>query len=187
MAVSAIQNNENNSKNSHFLKSATIGALTGYSLKYLIPITPQEKDEFYNSAVDDIETKAQKAKFNAIKKLSSKNNTAIGSNDSFARMCNSSNLTQAELEKKLKLPEETIDLIHQVNNISKRVSEQGMASLKATIKSIRPTFAFVITGVAIGLGTALTRSISNRIVEEKTKAIKDKAEEKTKTEKETKE
>lgn len=176
MAVSAIQKCDDNTKNASWLKSTAIGALTGYSLKYLIPVTSQEKDEFYNAAVDEIETKAQKSRLNEIHLLAPKARPEIKSKEAFTRMCNSSNLTLAELNAKINLSNSTLDLVHQVNNKGKEITKQGIESLTASVKNIRPTSAFVLIGVSIGLGTALVHNISNKIVEEKIKALNAQAE-----------
>lgn len=173
MAVSAVQKSDNsNTRNASYLKSGVIGTLTGYSLKYLIPVTSQEKDEFYNAAVDEIETKAQKTRLNAIKAFAPQVKSEIESTDKFVRMCNNSDLTHAELNAKINLSENVTNLIHQVNNKGKEVVRQGMESLNATVKSIRPTSVFVLAGVSIGIGAALVQNVSNRIAEEKIKAIK---------------
>jgi len=172
MAVSAIQKNDNNIKSSSYLKAGVIGALTGYSLKYLIPVTSQEKDEFYNAAVDEIETKAQKSRLEAISSLAPKAKPEIESTDKFIRMCNNSDLSHAEINAKINLSDNAMNLIHQVNNRGKEISKQGLESLTATVKSIRPTSVFVITGLSVALVGALAHNISNRIVEEKVKAIK---------------
>jgi len=64
MVVSPVQNNNNNKVS--YVKSAAIGALAGYSLKYLLPITSQEKDEVFISEMNKIKAKA---KGNTLKEL----------------------------------------------------------------------------------------------------------------------
>jgi len=57
MAVSPVQNNSN--KNVSYAKSAAIGALVGYSSKYLLPISSQEKDDSFVSEMTKIKVNAK--------------------------------------------------------------------------------------------------------------------------------
>ena len=57
MAVSAIQNNKNNSPRGGYISSIIAGSAVGFSLKYLIPLVHDEKDEEYKLALAKINQK----------------------------------------------------------------------------------------------------------------------------------
>jgi hypothetical protein len=57
MAITPVQNNKNEPS---YVKSMAIGALAGYSLKYLLPLTSQEKDDTFKSKLGEIKTKTGK-------------------------------------------------------------------------------------------------------------------------------
>lgn len=57
MAVSAIQNDKSNSPRGGYISSIIAGSAVGFSLKYLIPLTPDEKDEEYKLALAKINQK----------------------------------------------------------------------------------------------------------------------------------
>ncbi|MDD3437482.1 MAG: hypothetical protein PHC64_10060 [Candidatus Gastranaerophilales bacterium] len=61
MAVNAVRNDGNHKKTS-YLKSIVIGGITGYALKYAIPITPQEMDDDFNARLGQIKESAKSFK-----------------------------------------------------------------------------------------------------------------------------
>lgn len=54
MALRAVQINNDNSGTWSYTGSAAIGAFAGYSLKYILPVTSQERNESFNVFCDKI-------------------------------------------------------------------------------------------------------------------------------------
>lgn len=166
MAVSAIEKNRNNnSGNISYLKSIALGTLTGYSLKYILPITPQEKDEDYKASLNKIKTEAAQAKLNAIKSIKTSKNRAL-EEDVFIALYNKKKLNISEI-KKLRNSNsgenKVLDLIKTINNEARVVFLKGKNALKASTKAIRPTRIFLTTGAAVGLAIAFTYNVINKV------------------------
>ena len=157
MAVSAIGKNDNtNSGNISYLKSIAVGVLTGYSLKYILPVTLQEKDEHFNAALNGIKTKAKEAKLQeieAIKQIKPKTKEA----DTFIKMHDSNKLSLSEIKK----DNDVIKLIKKINAKSRNIKIQGRKALNGATKAIRPTGVFLVTGAVVGFAVALTCNILN--------------------------
>lgn len=160
MAVRAIQNdtNENSGKLS-YIGSAAVGALGGYSLKWIVPLTANEKDERYRSELSKIRLEAKKARmdeFELIKKEASK----IPGADEFLHMYDNKKLLYTEIKKrKGSLSENLSSLLARVNNSAINARDIGIEKLTSLTKSIRPTGAFIALGIGLALGIALINNI----------------------------
>lgn len=60
MTVNAIKSNDNHGRIS-YLNSIALGGLTGYALKYALPITPQEADADFKWKLRQISSEARKS------------------------------------------------------------------------------------------------------------------------------
>ncbi len=163
MAVSAIQKDTNN--NSHkmsYIQSAATGALIGYSLKWAIPVTPQEKDEIFNAKLKEISATAQAERlkeFENIKNIEPKTQAK----DTFIKLHDDKKLNEVEIKKLAEpLCTQVMDFKNRVNETAKTVRKVGRKTLNAFTKSIRPTSTFVLTGMGIALCIAFLHNISYR-------------------------
>lgn len=163
MALDAVQKNKNNSGQMSYIKATAIGALTGYSLKYILPISPQEKDENFKTALKNNRLKAKKAKLAAIENIkNSKNQSAI--NDTFIRMYDKKQLKPSLINKlENHLRGGILEIIKTVNEIAKFEKLNGKKDLIAITKSIRPTGTFIAIGFIFGFVVALINNISNKV------------------------
>lgn len=163
MAVDALQKNPNPPSQVSYVKFTTTGALIGYSLKYLIPVTYSERDEHYNETIKQNQLEADVKKTAAIERIrNAKNKTEL--TDTFIRMHNANKLNEENI-KKLKLPIRE-DLLDMIKGLNEKVAENmttGKRNLDAITKSIRPTHIFVGVGLVIGFLTALGTNLIRRI------------------------
>lgn len=159
MALRAVQN-DNNAQMS-YIKSSATGALVGYSLKYILPITPQEKDEIYNSFLSEREARVKKAKsaeIEEIRKSVKHSDTA----DNFISLYDAKKLTFSKTQKlKKSLNEGLYELVKRVNDAGRAEKIKLRKDLTAITKSIRPTGTFVILGILAGLIIAFIKNITN--------------------------
>lgn len=165
MAVSAIEKNKtHNSGNISYLKSMTFGALTGYVLKYALPITPQERDENFKTALNEIKLRAQQAKIDEIMLIKEEKNELEGA-DFFNRKKN-----QKFKLSEIKNNEKVMKLIRRVNEKAREVNILGRKKENAYVKNIRPNGTFIFAGAGIALLAAITNNIINKIAEERVNA-----------------
>ncbi len=163
MAVDALQKNQNPPTQVSYIKYAATGALAGYALKYLIPVTYSERDEDYNAILQENQDNAAKQKADAIEKIrQTRPKTEL--NDTFIRMHEANKLTPESI-KKLESPlkENLLNMFDRLNSQSQEFITKGKRNLDAVTKSIRPTHVFVITGLVIGFLTAVGTNILRRI------------------------
>lgn len=169
MAIGAIQNNTNNDshKKMSIIKSATAGALVGYSLKWALPITSQEKDERFSSEMDALSAKLKAAESKEFENIRNSKRKTVAV-DTFIKMYDEKKLTDNKI-KKLQEPlsSEVMDLKNSIGNKTKGIIEVGSKTIKAFTKSIRPTFTFICAGVVAGVAIALVNNISSIINENK--------------------
>jgi len=164
MAVEAIQkNNYNNSNRMSVAGSATFGALAGYSLKWALPITPQEKDEKYSLELNRINKESRQAR-NAEKELIA--SSKLDGADKFVKMNKEGKLTLSEIEK---LPDpdnaQVRKLFVRINNAALKSKTEGQKALVNLTKGIRPTSTFVLLGLTIATGIALVHNLVQRVNE----------------------
>lgn len=161
MAVCAIQNNSNqkSGKLSYF-GSMIIGAISGYSLKWALPITSQEKDERYNSELSKIRLNVKKARMDEIEIIRKEASTIPGA-DEFLKMHDNGKLLYREIKKcNGALSEKLMILLTRVNDVAINTRIIGIKTVKSFTKSIRPTGAFLVIGTGIALGIALINNIA---------------------------
>lgn len=163
MAVDALQKNPNSPRQISYVKTTAAGALIGYSLKYLIPITYSERDENYNEALKQNQVDADAKKAAAIEQIR-KMTPKTELTDTFIRMHDANKLNE-EAIKKLKSPlkEGLLDMLKGLNEKSTENITVGKRNLDAITKNIRPTHIFVGVGLIIGFLAALSTNLIRRI------------------------
>lgn len=167
MALEAVQNTQKSSNSSRisYFKAASLGALASYSLKYIMPITAQEKDENYKAALKEVSVKAKNEKLKEISKLRAYR-TQSEVNDTFIRMYDANKLTPSKINKlKKSLREELINVIRNINETVREKKLDGIRDVDAITKNIRPTGVFVIGGIVFGLTIAAVNNIVKKINE----------------------
>lgn len=158
MAVEAIQkNNTYNSGKMSVAGSAVVGALAGYSLKWALPITHQEKDERYKLELKKINTEARLAR-NAEKKLIA--GSKLDGADTFVKMNKKHKLIASEIEK-LEGPEKdnVKALFNRINSAGFKVKAEGKKALKSFTKGIRSTGVFVTAGIGACVAVAFIHNV----------------------------
>jgi hypothetical protein len=162
MVVEAIRSNDN-PKRISYIDSAIIGALGGYALKWVIPVTSQEKDTAYKTALLNIEKEAKKAAFAEIEKI---RQTKPDGFDVFERVYNKQ-VYESGIEKLPKhLMDKVMPLIARVNEKAETTKVVGKHILTTFTKSIRPSKAFLEIGVGLTIGAALIHNILNEIAQD---------------------
>jgi len=163
MALDAVQKSPDSPNKMSYVKASAIGALTGHSLKYLIPVTYQEKDESYNADLKKIKLDIKRMKLAEIEKIrNSGDKTEV--TDTFIRMYDSKKLRFSQIEK-LKAPIKD-GLLDMIKNLNEKVKENFVIEkrkLDATTKNRRPTGVFVGVSIAVGFMIALIANIVHRI------------------------
>lgn len=163
MAVDALQKKQNSPAQVSYLKYAATGALAGYALKYLIPVTYSERDEDYNAILKETRDNAAKQKTDEIEKIrhSAKKSELT---DTFIRMHDANTLTPENIQKlESPLKENLLNMLERLNLQSQEFITKGKRNLDAITKSIRPTHIFVGTGLVLGFLTAVSTNILRRI------------------------
>lgn len=166
MALEAVQNTKNNNfANTGYWEAASFGAVCGYSLKYLMPVATQEKDENYTNALKEVNLKAKKAKLAEINNIR-KSKFNSDATDTFIRMYDAKKLTPTKIRKiKESLREDLINVIRNVNEVARDKKINGKKDIDAITKNIRPTGVFVIGGLIVGLSIAIINNVTKKINE----------------------
>lgn len=167
MAVSAIQKDTNNNshKNMSYVKSAAAGALIGYSLKWALPITPQEKDERFNAELDAISAKAKAAEAKEFENIRNIEPKTLAT-DTFIKLYDSNKLNDSDIKSLTEpLSTQVMDLKNRVNDKTKMIKQVGEKTLNSFTKSIRPAGSFIVTGLGIAVGIAFVHNVLSRINE----------------------
>lgn len=157
MAVNAVQRNEYRSNQASYTKAAGIGALSGYALKYVLPLTQQEKDEMNSDKVDF----KRFAKMNAIEGIT-KDDKVLG-RDEFLGLCTNKKLTAGEINA-LGEPKRTqvFNIIKTINEKARVYAESAFVAIK---KHLRPAKTFIAVGAAVALSTAFVYNVLGKMSE----------------------
>lgn len=159
MAVSAVQKNQNKPHKINYAGAAVVGSIGGYSLKYLSPLTSQEKnDNYYKYRLNKIKSEARLAKESRLIEI--RNAKDCPDAGQFIKMYDKRELKASKI-KALKEPlsYQVLDIIRMINNDAREITIQGKKDLKAAIKSIRSTKTFVLIGMGTSLLTALAFNV----------------------------
>lgn len=173
MPIVAIQETQNSHKHTSYIGATVLGAIVGHYTKFMLPITPQEKDDRFNGDIKQIGKDARRARQEGINeiKASTDKTPAV---DAFIKLCdNNKELSETEIKK---LPENIADeLIKFKAQINEKVMQAIHAGKKRVItstKDLRPAYAFILAGAAIGAFTALVKNMANDSKNSNTKYIR---------------
>lgn len=171
MALRAVQKDNDTLHRTSYLKCATIGALTGYSLKYILPVTPHERDDSFKKSLKEINAEAKAAKLEEIGEIRKSRKQSKAANI-FVRLYDTKKLKPLKRKKiKKSLTGETLTLLRRVNERAKYVRLLERKDLKVITKSIRPTAGFVLIGASLGFAFAVINNIMNVVAENDTQYI----------------
>ena len=163
MAVDALQKNPNSPNQISYVKTTAAGALIGYSLKYLIPVTYSERDDDYNESLRQNQLDANAKKAAAIEQIrKTTNKTEL--TDTFIRMHDANQLGEDDIKKiNSPLREGLLDMVKGLNEKTAENIATGKRNLDAITKNIRPTHIFVGVGLIIGFLAALSTNLIRKI------------------------
>lgn len=164
MEVRVVQTNEYKPKPASYLGGVAIGAMGGYALKYIYPITAQEKDSRFKPFVRDLNKGAREFKHKEIEAIRNAKKKAPGT-DVFLKIVDDKSLkNKISAVKKLKGPvkEQVMALLNQVNYKAAEVKANGRELVAAMTKHIRPTSGFILAGAGIGFVGTLIYNLSQR-------------------------
>jgi hypothetical protein len=155
MTVDAVQNNKMS-----YIGAMTIGAVTGYSLKWAIPITSEEKnDGNYSAKLSEIRKKAQKAKEKEVETIK-KEAAGIPYGDEFVKMTENNQLDYSKIKDLKGTKQEALmNLFERINDAAKNISHDGIKELNAKTKALRSTGTFISLGILTGLLIAAVGNI----------------------------
>lgn len=162
MAVGAVQKNDTNkSGRANYLKFAAVGGLTGYALKYLIPVTSSEKnDENYKNELKKMQADADLTASNEIAAMRKFDKKTI-IEDTFLKLHDAKTLNVTEINKLGQpLATQVSELYARVFDISEYLIDIRTKALTAYTKKIRSSFSFVAIGVVASVAGAIVHNIS---------------------------
>lgn len=161
MSVNALVTNENTPAS--YLKYMAFGAISGYALKYAIPVTAQERDENFKAELKNIRARVKETRKQEIEAIRKDYKNRDKATDMFLKMNDSKKLRSIDLEK---VPEKLLDKIMDLKSgVDYRTKERlytEIDNLRIITKKIRPTSVFVFGGAAIGAVYALVKNILYR-------------------------
>lgn len=165
MAVDAVQTN-NRTNQASYIKSATVGALSGFALKHILPLTKEEKDAQLSLKLDT-EKKAREAKLAEIKVIE-KNKANIEGADVFIKNLQEPGGINAWKVKALEEPKKSqvLALVSRVNDKAREVKAEGRKIVTAIKKYLRPTKTFVAAGAGVALAVAFVYNVLGKMQEE---------------------
>lgn len=159
MALSSVQTNEYSRKKSYF-KSAAVGAIAGYTLKWAAPVTKAEKDKNFYCELKRIARKISSKKNKEIEKIRTKIKTIEGA-DEFLKLYDNKKLNISEIDKlKNPLSNKVLELYVKFNQNINNVKRINCKKLITNTKNLRPTSIFVGIGAGIGFLVAALSNIS---------------------------
>lgn len=161
MAVTSIQ--KNSTSNVSYTKYACVGAISGYSLKYLIPITSREKDAKYKNEIKRINQNSIQVKLTAIDNMKKVQNKPVAES-TFLNLFTQNNLKISSIKKLgSHLSKDVLGLITKINEEARASKLSQIKALDCHTQKIRPAIHFVSIGLFAGLGVALIHNIKNNI------------------------
>lgn len=166
MPVRAIQNDNNQGRMS-YLNSGLFGAFAGFSLKYLIPVLPQEKDEFFNAGLQEIRQKTKVLKAFEIDKIrNAQNKTPVM--EQFIYLHDRKELKSSKIKNHAEsLKNGLYEIIVSINNSARNLIQKEKKLLINKTKEMRPASTFIIIGTLVGTTIAGINNIINTIAQDK--------------------
>lgn len=139
--------------------SAAIGGVSGYALKYALPVTLEDLNEFTNHQYQQfLDEKTAKTRKNFLKNIEAEakktpDNKAI---DIFIKsQSKDQNVAKAAFKERKNLPKETLKQLTEIrNNLASKIKVARQTEtflLSSSAKNARPASIFVVPGVILGL------------------------------------
>ena len=165
MAVNAIQKNENKSQHVSIIKSAAIGGLSGYALKYILPIMPHEKNERFDSFLSELKNQVRETKLKEIDAIRNSQTKTLAA-DKFISLVDKNEVKISKI-KALKGPlsGQVMGIITQINDKGREVKACGKETLTALTKHIRPAGTFVTLGASVAVFAAFIHNTLGKFSE----------------------
>lgn len=165
MTVSAVGKNENSSLGT-VASSTALGAATGYSLKYLWPVSNQEIDISKKKFINLGRKIANEAQIDKIGELKER----TPAQDCFIKMANSKDkktFTFDNISKKVKAlggedsaaGKELKGLIRDANNSAIKISRRLYGAYRIMLKNKRPAVPFLVAGAGAGFITGIIKNV----------------------------
>jgi hypothetical protein len=142
----------------NYFGAATVGAMAGYSAKWLIPVQAWEKDDRYMSSFSKINRNASSQKSKALSEMAKVKSNQVAL-DVLAMSKAKNVFAQVRGMKNLDAKAEIMDVISQLNTVSRGVREEGLKSLKLITKSIRPGGTFAFIGALVAFSYAFGKNV----------------------------
>lgn len=166
MTVSAVGQNDGNSRLSTIVKSTAAGTAAGYAMKYLWPVTKQENDVTPRTMIKYCRKLTNKSKVREINSIGVKTTAQ----DYFVKMIESGD-KEAFKEEKIKeriakmggedsaAGKEFRLIIRNVNDTASQMTKRWAVAYKFMLKKIRPTVPFLVAGAGIGFFTGFSHNV----------------------------
>lgn len=162
-----IQSTQNSNKSAapEYIKAGAIGALTGYALKYALPLTNgEEADTFTKTTISEIEKRAENTKNNKLENIMKKtlaNEQSLDKNLADVINKNKNMVINGETENIIRemgltnvapnVQAQVLKIMHCVENEGNKAIEKSKAAMRSVAKANRPAFYFASIGAIIGL------------------------------------
>lgn len=158
MAVNAVQRNEYRSNQASYTKAAGIGALSGLALKYVLPLTQQEKDKSYSDRLD-FKRSVKDREIRALRNA----NPPIPGGDQFLKLYDAHELTAGKV-KALGEPgtSQTTGILKGINTAARKFANDAFTAIR---KYFRPAGTFIAVGAAVALSTAFVYNVLGKMSE----------------------
>ena len=168
MEVNVIHKNEYSRDKANYLTNSVMGGITGYALKYALPLASTEKDEIYSAykikAIKQARASRAEA-YNHIRSAAKKDKEL----DTFVKLYDSNKLTKKKIQSfdnSLKFTCEK--LLKRLSEATRQGYKSVMLDFEAITKQKRPNAAFIGAGIGMAFfGSAIYNIIQKVAGEEK--------------------
>lgn len=154
MAVEAVQSNQQKSHQASYIKSAVAGGLGGYALKYVLPLTPQEKDEKFFNDINGVKEILKTKEINEIRKSPLRTDAQ----DEFVKLIDNNEIKFSKFSGKT-------GLIEFLSHFNMRAREAAKKIVTTYNKDIRPANSFIAIGAGFALATAFVYNVLGKMQE----------------------
>lgn len=160
MPISAVQDTQNPHKHSSYIGSAILSGIIGHYAKFILPITPQEKDERFKNDLKQVSAEAKKTRSLAINEIKSSVDKTPAV-DAFISLANrNKELSETEMHKHPEnIANELMKFKSQINEKVAQTLAIGRKRVITTTKDLRPAHTFILIGGALGLITAFLKNV----------------------------
>src|SRR5574344_623230 len=127
-----------------YLKPIAVGALTGYSAKWLIPVASWEKNEFYSDYISMVKKHSKIVKDEYISSLRESGQISKFV-EKFSKHLSLKNIKWINSNTRAKV----LNTVFEANDVARTVRVQGYKNGNFLLKRIRPGFTFAILGASV--------------------------------------